>query len=171
MLKSMEAGLTGRALSETPFTPAFIKNPLKGIELYKTGQRTRSGRDINYPGQRGPRKITGAEAVGKGLGLQPISSTKAYMFHKSQSELQQMVKDRTYRWASRYVNAKRRGDGEEMKAIRLEVRQWNLEANKAGKRYLRVNLQKSIASRRKKPIQLVPKKMRREVKARAELYK
>lgn len=92
MTKSYQSGATFRALAETPFTPIVARNAMRGIELFTTGHGTRSGRDISAPGERGPRKITGPEAVKKALlGLQPTSVSKGYGAYQATRRLKESL--------------------------------------------------------------------------------
>lgn len=145
---SLKSGQVYRALSETPITPMAIKNAMRGVELFTTGQRSRSGKDINYPGEKGPRKIGGGEAVMKSvLGLQPLSVSKGYEAYQSAGKLKDAISERKRQWADRYVNAVRRGDRREQNLIEKEIREWNQKARAEGRTYRIVDIRKMIRSR------------------------
>jgi hypothetical protein len=95
MVKSVKAGNLYRAVSETPFTPIVMRNAMRGIELYTKGQRTRGGKAINVPGKKEPRKITGAEAIKKGiLGLQPTEVSSGYKAYRAATKMKRAIADR-----------------------------------------------------------------------------
>lgn len=143
---------------------------MRGIELYTVGQRTRSGRDINYYGQLGPRKISAKEAVGKVLlGLQPTSVSSGYKAYGAIKKMEQSFKDRKRRWADRYVNAYRRENDDGMDKVLDEIRAWNEKAREEGKPHLYVvNIKRMIKSRFGSGYQYLPKQMRGKAKEISE---
>jgi hypothetical protein len=163
-MDSLKAGNNWRALSETPFTPVAIRNAMKGIELYTEGQRTRGGKNINFLGEQGARKINAAEAIAKGaLGLQPVSSSKAYAAHEAVQGIKEGISDKKRNWADRYVNAVRRSDEKEKLKIRAEVGAWNQKAREEGKLWRIIDISEMIMSRmREGGLEQIPKNMRRE---------
>lgn len=171
-IRSLRSGAKFRALSETPFTPLSVRNAMRGIDLYVTGQRTRGGRDITFYGQQGPRKISAKEAIGKGVvGLQPTSVSSGYKAHRAIKKMEQSLKERKRRWADRYVNAYRKGDGEGKEKVLEEIRQWNQKAREEGKSHLYVsNIKRMIQSRLGSGYQYLPKQMRGRAKEISEQW-
>jgi len=160
-IDSLKSGQTFRALSETPFTPMVARNAMRGFELFTKGQRTRSGRDINVPGKVGPRKITGAEAVGKAvLGFQPTAMSKGYAGYRARSKAADVLNAKKKRFADRYVNAMKQYDYPEMQQVLGEVMQWNQGVIEQGKTHMVINIKSMIQSRLKPGIKSIPKQMR-----------
>ena len=46
--------------------PSAVKNVMSGYRLWSEGQTAATGRPINLPGEKGPKRISGMEAVAKG---------------------------------------------------------------------------------------------------------
>jgi len=160
MAKSLGSGQAFRGLGESPFTPLVVRNIMRGIELRTVGARTRGGRDINVYGAEGPRKISLGEAIGKGFGIQPVSSTKAYAQYQAVQKLDTSLKNRTRLWADRYTNALRSNDHREMKKIMSEVGAWNASARRDGKYHLIIDIKRSVENRLKPGISRLSKKVR-----------
>ncbi|OGW44444.1 MAG: hypothetical protein A2Y66_01755 [Nitrospirae bacterium RBG_13_41_22] len=159
--ESLKSGAGWKALSETPFTPLSARNAMRGIELYTTGQRTRGGKDINYPGQPGPRKITGMEALGKSLlGLQPVSVSKGYGSYKANQQVQEYVKNKKQKFVDRYINAFKDEDQEKMQKIIGEVNKHNEQVVREGKPYLQIYIFDAVKNRLRPSIQSIPKNLR-----------
>ncbi len=170
MIESLRSGDTYRAVSETPVTPMAIRNAMRGLELYTTGQRTRSGRDVNRPGERGPKKISGYEAVRKGVfGLQPTSVSKGYKQYESNRRMEKTLERKQQLWANRYVHALRRDDDREKKKILKELFAWNARAIRDKKYYKIISIGRSVQSRLKP--NLPKKRLRRESVRRAQEWK
>jgi len=117
--------------------------------LYREGQTTVTGKPVNVPGERFPRKLTEGEAIGKALGFQPVSSTKAFEIYKSLEQLKSYRDEKQAELANRYVAAMRQNDQKEMVAVRNEAREWNRAAVVEGRREMRIDLQKAIQARQK----------------------
>jgi hypothetical protein len=171
-VKSLRSGQVYRAMSETPVTPMAVKNAMRGIELATTGQRNRSGRDINYPGVEGPLKISETEGAMKSLlGLQPLSVSKGYRAYEASRKLQSSISERKALWADRYVNAYRRNDKREMIAVEKEINAWNQQARRDGAPHKIVNIKAMIKSRlRTNNLKSVPKAMRGRVEAIGKIW-
>ena len=121
---------------------------MRGAELYLEGQRTRSGRDINYPGETGPKKITAREAIQKGvIGLQPTSVSKGYASYQAISKMEKSIQEKKTAWADQFVNAFRRGDKAKMKAIIRKQNNWNLKAGKEKKDWKGIDITASVNRR------------------------
>ena len=171
MVESWQSGAHFRALGETPFTPLALRNAMRGLELYGTGQRTRSGKDINYFGETGARKINTREAILKTLvGLQPVSVSKGYEAYKATKTMQEAIKRRKIKWADRYVNAMKNGDSKARDEVLKEVKEWNAKATKAKKFYRIIDLRKAIEYRLRPNSKAVPKKMRARAKIIAKQW-
>ncbi len=163
MIKSARAGATFRAIGESPITPIALRNAMRGIDLWSEGQRTRGGRDINYPGKIGARKITTPEALRKALlGLQPTSVSSGCAAYAATSKMRQSILSRKTRWADRIVNAIRRKDSDERDKILKEINEWNKKAIE-DKKYCRVvDIRKMVKGRlRGSDMRGIPKVMRR----------
>jgi hypothetical protein len=146
--KSIKSGAYKRAFAESPFTPAVVRNAMRGIELHTVGQRTRSGKDINYPGKAGAKKITKWEAIRKGLaGIQPPSLSSGYKAYYASGKMKRNIAERKRAWADRYVNAVRRGDEKERYKIVREIVEWNSAAIEDNKTWRLVNIEQMIKSR------------------------
>lgn len=146
-IDAMRSGNTARAVESA--SPAFIKNILSAHRLATEGQTTVSGKPIAVPGEKEARKLTAGEAIAKGLGFQPLSSTKAFEMHRTLSEVKSYRDEKQEEWANKYVQAKRAGDLQTATAIKEEARQWNREAVLKGRPDLKVDLHAAIAARRK----------------------
>ena len=162
MIESAKSGATWRAVSETPFTPIVMRNAMRGFELWQEGQRTRGGKDINYPGEAGARKITTTEALKKALlGLQPTSVSSGYKSFAATSKMRTSMAERKTKWADRLVNAIRKKDDVERKRVLREISEWNRMATESKKFYRRVNIRQMIRSRLKMSgLSSVPRSMR-----------
>ena len=164
-IESLKSGANFRALSETPFTPTSVRNAMRGLELYSEGQRTRSGKAINFYGQEGPRKITGTEAVLKSLaGLQPVSVSKGYAAYRATRKMQKALQERKSKWASRFVNAMIRHNFAEMEKVKAEVREWNDKARQEGKNHKIIDIRRSVKYRLKSGSTNMPKVMRKRAR-------
>ena len=163
MIKSLKSGQKFRALSDSPITPLFVRNAMRAGELRFEGQRTRGGRDINYPGVPGPKKITDLEAIAKGLlGLQPTAASKGYRAYQATSKMKQGIQDKKRDFADQYVNALRRSDEGKMQDIIKEIMEWNAKAAKSGETWKYIDLRQAIKSRlRTGGFANVPKVMRK----------
>jgi hypothetical protein len=167
MIKSWKSGQKYRAVSESPITPISMRNAMRAVELASTGQRTRSGRDINYPGEVGPRKITKSQATLKALGFQPTSVSKGYAAYEAESRVG-AIDEKKSRYADRYVNALRRNDKDEMKKILSEINDWNKKAVKSGNWHRIINIRNAISSRLATGMSNIPKNQRKRA---MEIYK
>lgn len=152
MLKDFGSGNTYRGIADSPITPIVVRNAMRGAELYFFGQRTRGGRDINYPGVPGPKKITGAEALKKGvLGLQPTSVSKGYKAYKATQKMKDSVQTKKTKWVDQFVNAlrrgKRTGDFSEAKRIGGKINEWNEKARVDKKPHRILDMNEAISNR------------------------
>ena len=173
MIENIQSGQTWRGLAASPITPMILRNAWRGLELYNEGQITKSGKVVNFAGEKGPKKITGAEAIKKGVfGFQPTSVTSGYKAYQASINMKQKLQDRKSEWANRFVNAKRRGDKDEMKAIRKEIFEWNKAAISDKKPWKKVNINAMIKSRLSEDnMRGIPKGQRQEVKRISNIWK
>jgi hypothetical protein len=162
MIQSLKSGQIGRAFSESPVTPLMVRNAMRGHTLYTEGQRTRSGRNINYPGKVGARKITAPEMVGKALGFQPISSSKSYAAYQAVRKAEESVQEKKRHLADEYANAFRKNDRKTMDKVLQSVREWNSKALKNKEYWKVIDLKSSIRNRLRPAFSQIPKKMRGE---------
>ena len=172
MVKSVKAGNMYRAVSETPFTPIVMRNAMRGIELYTKGQRTRGGKAINVPGKREPRKITGAEAIRKGiLGLQPTEVSSGYKAYRAAIKMKAAIQEKKRAWADRIANATIKRDFKKVREIKQEIRDWNTLARQEGKRWRIVDITEMVEGRLiGKGLRGFPVKMRKEARRRYEVW-
>lgn len=144
---ALRSGRVERALESA--SPTFMRNVLSGIRLATVGQTTITGRPVNVPGETGPRKITTAEAFGKGLGFQPLSSSKVFEMHRSLEEVKSYRDQQQEEFANRYLEAERARNNREMTRIREEARLWNRRAVLEKKPELEIDLDRAVKARRK----------------------
>ncbi len=160
-VESLRSGAYFRALSTTPVTPLVVRNAMRGYELFTEGQRARGGKDINYFGVPGTMKISGREAIQKGVfGLQPTSVSSGYKAYKATRRAVDSMKDKKIRLTDRFVNAYRRGDWAEIDKIKKEIREWNVNAVKESKWGRLIDISAAIERRLKPSVGNVPKVMR-----------
>jgi hypothetical protein len=171
-VKSLSSGQPLRAASETPITPTAIKNAIRALQLSDTGQLSRSGRDINYPGQTGALKLDSLEAFLKGvIGLQPLTLSKSYASYQAAEKFTGAIADRKRGWADRYVNAIRQNDKRGQIAVQKEVNLWNQQARRDGKPALIVNLKGMIKNRlQPNNLRSYPKQVRGEVRGISNIW-
>jgi hypothetical protein len=169
MFKSARAGNLTRAFSESPVTPIMVRNAMRGISLATEGHRTRGGRDINYPGESGARKLSGAEAAAKILGFQPTSVSKGYAAYQAVRKMTTTIQEKKRAWADRYVNAQRKNDRKGMVAVRKEIAKWNADARKAGEAHRVVDISRMVKSRLADG-KKAPKVMRQEEQRRVNVW-
>lgn len=144
---SIKAGRPDRAAESV--APMFLRNIMSAVRLSTEGQTTITGRPIAVPGERYPRKLTEGEAVLKGLGFQPVSSTKAFEMYRSLEELKSYRDEKQSELANRYVAAMRKDDNKEMVAARNEAMAWNRKAVTDGRPEMKIDLNAAIKARRK----------------------
>lgn len=130
-------------------SPSFLKNILSAQRLYTEGQTTASGRPINLPGKKEPRKLTASEAIAKSAGFQPISSTKSYDIYRTIEDLKNYKDTKQQEFATEYMKALNRHDLKGMADVRKKVIEWNKKVIKDKHPEYRINLKRSIAARRK----------------------
>jgi len=144
VMKALKSGNEWRAFEEA--APTIIKNGMAGYRLWKRGQYSMSGKPINEPGQRGPRKLTKAEALGKMAGFQPTSSRKSYDKYRAREVSKAARSEKAGELANRIVRAYRDGDSETVQDTLKELREWNRQA-KADKKLWMVITRKDLTSR------------------------
>ncbi len=144
---AIRSGRIGRAIETA--SPTFLKNILAGVRLSTEGQTTITGRPVNVPGERGPRTITTGEAFAKGLGFQPLSSSKAFDVHRALEETKSYRDQKQEELANRYIEAERSRNNREMVRIREEARLWNRRAVLEKKPENKIDLDRAVKARRK----------------------
>ena len=159
--KSWKSGQRLRALSEMPFTPISVRNALRGLELYTSGQYTRSGRAISAPGKTEAQQLTATEMVEKSvLGFQPVKLSKGYAAYSALDKSRVFVENKKRELADKYVNALRRNDEKGKQDAMKSIQEWNQKASEAGKNYLMIDPIPSIKSRLRPSMLSIPKQQR-----------
>jgi hypothetical protein len=110
---------------------------------------TTTGKPLHVPGERYPLKLTEGEAIGKALGFQPVSSTKAFEIYKTMEQIKSYRDEKQSELANRYMAAYREGDQKEMVAVSDEAREWNRAAVMEGRPEMRIVLNAAIRARQK----------------------
>jgi len=113
--------------------PSGIANIFKAARLYNQGQTTISGSPVNIPGKRGPRKLTLKEAIGKGAGFQPVSSTNSWELSQALGDFRQYKLRKQRDLANRIANARNAKDSAELKKLEGEWTAWNIKQIRDGK--------------------------------------
>jgi hypothetical protein len=168
--RGTEAGWKGdwRRMMEE-FLPTAFANPIQAYRLYTEGAYTRSGRPIALPGSNEPQRLTGAEAVGKAFGFQPVSRTKAYEMQRSMDERDNYRMRTQDRLVRAFLQAKRDNDTAAKSEVLAEWREWNREQREAGRPEFLIEPLPKLARERDKA-KRPPKRFRREAKEMRELY-
>jgi hypothetical protein len=171
MVESWRSGQTMRAVAESPITPMMVRNAMRGIEFYTTGQHTRSGRPINAPGEVGPRKIDEVDLMKKAdLGFQPVEISKGYAMSRAVDKAMEVSDAKRKVLSDRYVNAMITGNSDGMNAVIDEVIKWNEKMIEDGKAHMVIDLKQSIKARLRQPIQVIPRTMRGNALRTAEAW-
>lgn len=161
-----------RALEDAPFTPMVVRNAMSGYRQYTKGTYTRTGTPIGdlMGGTKEPRKLDFKDFILKAIfGFQGVSASKAYEAYRELTAKKKEVSDVRVRLAKKYVEAKRKGDRKEMRNIKQWLLVWNKEAKADGKRYLVIDLTKSIEYREKSRKPSV--NLRGEARTLRDIYK
>lgn len=131
--------------------PTFIRNGMQAWRLYSEGQTTMRGRPINSPGKAGARKLSGAEAVGKALGFQPVSSTKSYDAYAANKRRDEVRSDKINDLAVMVLKTQDTGDTSGRRQAIKEIQAWNAKMRKESKPQMTITLQdvmRRVRSRR-----------------------
>lgn len=112
-------------------SPQAVRNVMGAYRKATEGVTTRTGRQV-FDAQGQPVKLSTGEAVGKGLGFQPVRPTiqreiNDYLYNMRQN--QQELGDK---WASRMINALRTNDRNVYNQVMTEVMDYNQRAVKRG---------------------------------------
>jgi hypothetical protein len=164
-VESLKVGDHGRALEG--MTPYVVKNMMQAVRMATEGATAVSGRPIAMPGQAEPRKLTTSEALGKAIGFQPLSATKAWDLHSSLTRSQGVKQQQQTKFLGRLSRALRDNDQAEVKKVWTEIREWNKKAMKAGEPYKiirREDIQRGLRTRARPknyPVQLRGEAMER----------
>jgi hypothetical protein len=147
-LQSYSAGQRMRALEY--MVPTVAANPLKAYRMATTGQTSISGKPISDPGSRNPKTLTMGEAVGKAIGLQPVSSSKSWDLYQTLQSYAEFKQAKQRGFANRIANAWRGGNMIKVAKIGKEIEDWNKEQIRRGRyRYVISNedILRSLRSR------------------------
>ena len=113
--------------------PVALKNTMQAWRLMTEGQTAMNGRPINNPGEHGARKLTGAEAVGKALGFQPVSSTKSYAAYAARQHAEKVKGDMLDELAVLALRSHDTGTPDGKLEMRKRMRVWNAKMEAEGK--------------------------------------
>lgn len=127
------------------------RDALVGRRLYTTGLTTAGGKAVNIEGKPEPYKITGLEAVGQAAGFTPHTVTKLRDVRMSIQNVTATQQTKQNEFVTRYVNALRAGNTNEMTSIIEEAVAWNDKWLAKGMPQLTVNLGDGIKSRMRPP--------------------
>ncbi len=142
--KVMEASRYGdvwRMMEEA--SPVLLRNTMQALRLYAKGQTTMSGRPVNDPGVPGARKLTGAEAVGKAFGFQPVSSTKSYAAYAARERATEVRGDMVNELTVLYLKSREAGSRNGMRGMlemRGKLREWNERMKAEGKPHMIIRM-------------------------------
>lgn len=151
VMEAMRADNYWRAVEEV--VPTAVSNGMKAWRLATEGQKTLKGRDINDPGERGARRLSSGEALGKLLGFQPVSATRSYDAYAASRHSDGVRADKADEVATIMVKALDAGDSAEMVRARKVLKDWNVKMEEEGKPHMRIlmkDVQKRVTQRRRK---------------------
>lgn len=131
VMEAYGKGNTWRAVEEA--APVMARNAMQAWRLYSEGQTSMSGRPINDPGERGARKLTGAEAFGKAMGFQPVSSTKSYDAYAAREHAARVRSDEIDRLTVLALRSYDTGTPTGKLEMRKRMREWNARMEAEGK--------------------------------------
>lgn len=120
--------------------PTFVKNGMQAWRLYSEGQTTMRGRPINSPGKPGARKLSGAEAVGKALGSQPVSSTKSYDAYAASKRRGEVRSEKLNELTVLVLKTHDTGDPSGRRQAIKEIGEWNARMKEEGKPQMTITL-------------------------------
>lgn len=150
MMEAHGKGNTWRVLEEA--APVALKSAMQAWRLHTEGQTTMAGRPINSPGQRGARKLSGSEAVGKALGVQPVSSTKSYEAYAAGKHADQVRSDKIDELTVLALKSFDTGKPDGRIAMMQELRVWNKRMQAEGKPHMLIqpkDVLRRVKSRRR----------------------
>ena len=150
MMEAHGKGNTWRVLEEA--APVALKSAMQAWRLHTEGQTTMGGRPINSPGQRGARKLSGSEAVGKALGFQPVSSTKSYDAYAAGKHADQVRSDKIDELTVLALKSFDTGKPDGRIAMMQELRVWNKRMQAEGKPHMLIqpkDVLRRVKSRRR----------------------
>ena len=157
---ALEKGEPRRAAES--LAPNFIGNPLKAQRLYSQDPTTLSGRPILGADLK-PHRLGMAEAVMKGVGVQPIRLSEEQSRQKFANLQEQDLKARKDKFVNRLSKAVKAQDQGEITAVVKEISTYNQEMIKAGREADVITDQsiRSSVQQRMKPVvpDKSPKKM------------
>ncbi|WP_165079240.1 MULTISPECIES: PLxRFG domain-containing protein [unclassified Desulfovibrio] len=139
MMDAQAQGNYWRMIEEA--MPTFIRNGMQAWRLYSEGQTTMRGRPINSPGKEGARKLSGAEAVGKALGFQPVSSTKSYDAYAASKRRDEVRSAKLDELTVMALKTHDTGDPSGRRQAIKEIEAWNAKMREEGKPQMTITLQ------------------------------
>ena len=167
--KVMEASRHGdlwRMVEEA--APVVLKNTMQAWRLMTEGQTAMSGRPINDPGEKGARKLSGTEAVGKVLGFQPVSSTKSYAAYAARQHAEKVKGDMLDELTVLALRSHDTGTPDGKLEMRKRMRAWNAKMEAEGKPDMIIrekDVMRRVKSRRREN-RITPKSLRQAERMR-----
>lgn len=149
MMEAQAQGNYWRMIEEA--MPTFVKNGMQAWRLYSEGQTTMRGRPINSPGKEGARKLSGAEAVGKALGFQPVSSTKSYDAYTASKRREEVRSDKINDLAVMVLKTHDTGDPSGRRQALKDMQTWNAKMREESKPQMTIKFEdvmRRVRSRR-----------------------
>lgn len=149
--------------------PVAVKNVLQAVRLHTVGQTTMSGRPINEPGEPGARRLSGAEAVGKALGFQPVSSTKSYAAYAARNHAEAVRDDMLDELTVLALKSYDTGEPAGKLEMRRKMREWNRKMEAEGKPHMFIH-EKDVMRRvkaRRRENRVTPKSMQQRERNQA----
>ena len=149
--------------------PVAVKNVLQAVRLHTVGQTTMSGRPINEPGEPGARRLSGAEAVGKALGFQPVSSTKSYAAYAARNHAEAVRGDMLDELTVLALKSYDTGEPAGKLEMRRKMREWNRKMEAEGKPHMFIH-EKDVMRRvkaRRRENRMTPKSVQQRERNQA----
>lgn len=146
MIDAKKAGNYERILEEA--APTFVKNGLQAWRLHNEGHTSMKGKPINLPGEKGARKLTAGEAIGKALGFQPTSSTKSYEAYAAERRRDEVRSNKLNELAVKMLKGLEAGDTSVKGEIMREIKAWNKRVKEEGTYAMTINLKEVMTRAR-----------------------
>lgn len=162
VMEARSKGNTYRMIEEA--SPVLMRNAMQAWRLWREGQTTMTGRPINDPGAKGTRKLSGAEAAGKALGFQPVSSTKSYDAYAATKHADQVRSDKIDELTVLALKTVDTGEPAGRQGMLRELRTWNKRMKAEGKPHMLITL-KDVMRRvkaRRRENRATPKAMQKQ---------
>ena len=150
-LEAKKHGAWDRAVEA--LAPTFVANIMAAYRLATEGQTSLRGRPINAPGETGARKLSGYEAAAKGMGFQPVSSTKSYAAWRADKLRASVRSDRIDGFVTRALDdLETQGRPYMMRELRRRLEAHNRDMEAEGRPHMRItpkDVLRRVASRRR----------------------